>query len=146
MVSGIDGGDGERAIGLNGADGSLIDKNQGSRSAALDGQCGQTRLRLRLGLEVEDKTGLFALANADLLLGRILKAAFRDLYNVVLGLESWQAQLAGFRELPLKFTVEKNFCIVLAGNDEERAQVVPGVGGRLILGSGLSSSRFGRRL
>ena len=43
MVSGIDSGDGERAIGLNGADQSLIDENRGSRSAALDGQRGQTR-------------------------------------------------------------------------------------------------------
>ena len=64
MVSGIDGGDGECAIGLNRADESLIDENRGSGSAALDGQRGQARLRL----EVEDKPGLFALANADLLL------------------------------------------------------------------------------
>ena len=47
MVSGIDGGNGERAIGLNGADGSLIDENRGSGNAPLDGQRGQTRLRLR---------------------------------------------------------------------------------------------------
>src|ERR1017187_5969725 len=38
MVSGIDGRNGERAIGLNGADESLIDQNRGSGSAALDGQ------------------------------------------------------------------------------------------------------------
>ena len=128
MVSGIDGGDGERAIGLNGADESLIDENRGSGSAALDGQRGQARLRL----EVEDKPGLFALANADLLLGRILKAALGDLYNVVLELEIRQAQLAGLSELRLKFSVEKNSCVVLTGNDEERAQVVTGLRGRLI--------------
>ena len=86
MVPGIDGGDGERAIGLNGTDGSLIDENSGSRGATLDGQRGQERLGL-LGLEVENKPGLSPLANADLLLGGILKAAFRDLYNVVLELE-----------------------------------------------------------
>ena len=71
MVSGIDGGDGERAIGLNGADQSLIDENRGSGSAALYVQRGEARLRL----EAECKPGLFVLANADLLRGRILKAA-----------------------------------------------------------------------
>src|SRR5208337_2927180 len=130
MISGIDGGDGERAIALNSTDESLIDKNRGSGSAALDGQRGQARLRL----EVEDKPGLFALADADLLLGRILKAALRDLHNVVLQLEIRQAQLAGLSELPLKFSVEKNFCVVLTGNHNERAQVVTGLGGRLIIG------------
>ena len=125
MVSGIDGGDGKRAIRLNGADGSLVDENRGSGSAALDGQRGQARL-LRpwlevLRLEIEDKPGLFALANADLLLGRILKAALGDLHNVVLELEIRQAQLAGLSELRLKFSVEKNFCVVLTGDDKERA-------------------------
>jgi len=129
MVSGIDGGDGERAIGLNRADGSLIDENCGSGHAALDGQRGQARLRL----EVEGKPGLFTLADADLLLGRILKAALRDLYNVVLELEIRQAQLAGLSELPLKFPVEKNLCVVLTGDDKERAQVGAGLGGRLIV-------------
>lgn len=88
MVSGIDGGDGERAIGPNGAEESLIDENRGPGSGALDGQRGQARLRLEfLWLEGEDKLGLLALANADLLLGRILKAALGDLHNVVLELE-----------------------------------------------------------
>ena len=73
-----------------------------------------------------EAAGLFALANADLLLGRILKAALRDLYNVVLEFEIRQAQLAGLSELPLKFSVEKNSCVVLTGNDKERAQVVTG--------------------
>ena len=119
MVSGTDGGDGERAIGLNRADESLIDEHRGSGSAALNGQRGHARLRL----EVEDKLGRFALANVDLLLGRILKAALGDLYNVVLELEIRQAQLAGLRELRLKFSVEKNSCVVLTGNDKQRAQV-----------------------
>src|SRR6266852_5471935 len=83
VISGIDGGDKERAVGLNGADESLIDENRGSGNAALDRQRGQARLRL----EVEDQPGRFALANADLLLRRILKAALGDLYNVVLELE-----------------------------------------------------------
>ena len=59
-------------------------------------------------MEVEDKRGLVALADTDYLLGRILKAALRDLYNVVLELEIRQAPLAGLRELPLKFSVEKD--------------------------------------
>ena len=88
MVSGIDGGDGERAIGLNGADQSLIDENRGSGSAALDGQRSQAEAAVADSrLQIEDKRGLFALANADLLLRRILKAALRDLYNVVLEFE-----------------------------------------------------------
>ena len=69
MVSGIDGGDRERAIGLNGADETLINENRSSGSAALDGQRGLARLGLRLRLEIEDEPGLFALANADRLLG-----------------------------------------------------------------------------
>jgi len=85
MVSGIDGGDGERAIGLNGADGSLIDENRGSGSAALNDQ----RCRTRLRLEVERKSGRLVLANADGLLRRILKAGLRNLYNVVLEFEIW---------------------------------------------------------
>ena len=133
MVSGIDGGDGKRAIGLNGADESLIDENRGSRSAALDGQRGQARLGCGCGSRLKDKLGLFALANADLLLGRILKAALGDLYNVVLELEIRQAQLAGLSELPLKFSVKKNSCVVLTGNDKQRAQVAAGLGGRLII-------------
>lgn len=83
VVSGIHSGDGERAVGRNGADESLVDKNRGSGSTALDGQRGQAKLRL----EVEDKAGLFALANPDLLRGRILKAVLGDLYNVVLKLQ-----------------------------------------------------------
>ena len=86
-------------------------------------------MRLGLRLEVEDEPGLLALANADFLLGRILKAALRDLYNIVLGFEIWQAQLAGLSELPFKFSVERNSCAVLTGNDKERAQVVTGAGG-----------------
>src|SRR5580658_4426214 len=148
MVPGDDGGDGERAIGLNGANGSLIDENRSSGHAALDGQRGQPslglRLRLWLRLEVEDKPGLFALANADLLLGRILKAAFGDLYNVVPGLEIWHAQLACLSELPLRLTVEKNSCIVLTSNDKERAQIVAGVCGRSTIGCNFSRSRVGR--
>jgi hypothetical protein len=35
--------------------------------------------------------------------------------------------------LPLKFSVEKNSCVVLTGNDKERAQVATGLGGRLII-------------
>jgi len=133
MVSGIDGGDGERAIGLNDPNESLIDENRGSRSAAPDGQRGQARLGLRLRLEVEDKLGLFALANADLLLGWVLEAALGNLYNVVLELEIRQAQLAGLSELPLKFPVEKNSCVVLTGNDKERAQIVTGLRGGVIV-------------
>ena len=38
-------------------------------------------------MEVENELGLFAFANTNLLRGRILKAALRDLYNVVLELE-----------------------------------------------------------
>jgi hypothetical protein len=140
MVSGFDGGDGERAIGLNGADGSLVDENRGSGSAALDGQRGQARLRL----EVEDKPGLFALANADLLLWRILKAALGDLYNVVLELEIRQAQLAGLSELRLKFSIEKNSCVVLTGNDKKRVQVVAGLGRRRIVDRDLSDASVGR--
>src|SRR6266849_7485277 len=83
-------------------DESLIDENRGPGSAALDGQRGQAKQRL----EIKDKPGLFALANADLLLGRILKAALRDLYNVVLVLEIRKEQLAGLSESRLKGSVE----------------------------------------
>src|SRR5580658_9163598 len=136
MVSRTDGRDGKRAIGVNGADEALIHENRCSGSAALDGQRGQARLglRLRLRLEVEDKSGLLSLANADLLLGGILEAAFGDLYNVVLEFEIWEAQLAGSSKLPLKFSVEKDSCVVLTGNDKERAQVMTGLDGRVILG------------
>jgi len=102
MVSGIDGGDGECAIGLNGADLRLIDENRGSGRAALDGQRSQARLRL----EIENEPGRFSVAKADLLLRRILKTALGDLYNVVLEFEIRQSQLAGLRVLPLKFSVE----------------------------------------
>ena len=135
MVSGIDRGDRECAIGLNRADQSLINQNRGSGSAALEGQRGQPRLRLQiLRLQVEDEPGLFVLVNTDLLWRRILKAALGDLYNVVLQFEIRQAQLAGLSELPLQFSVEKNSCVVLTGNHNERAQVVTGLGGRLIGG------------
>jgi hypothetical protein len=87
-----------------------------------------------LGLQTKDKSGLFAFADADRLLGRILKAALRDFYNVVLGLEIRQAQLAGLSQLRLKVSVEKNFCVVLTGNDNERALAVTRLGGRLIVG------------
>ena len=143
--TGIDGGGGKRAIGLNGADESLIDENLGSGNTALDGQRSQARLRLEvlglqiprlqiLGLQTKDKSGLFAFADADRLLGRILEAALRDFYNVVLGLEIRQAQLAGLSQLRLKVSVEKNFCVVLTGNDNERALAVTRLGGRLIVG------------
>ena len=105
----------------------------------MDGQRGQARLRLEVlrlqvpRLQAKDKLGLFALANADLLRRRILKAAPGDLYNVVLELEIRQAQLPGLSDLPLKFSVEKNACVVLTGNDKQRAQVVTKVRGRLII-------------
>jgi hypothetical protein len=130
VVSGIDAGDRERAIGWNGAHRSLIDENCGSGSTAQDGQRGQARLRL----EAEGNAGRIASANANLLRGRILKAALRDLYDVVLKFEIRQAQLAGASELRLRFSVEKNSCIVLTGNYNERAQAVTGVGWRLITG------------
>src|SRR5439155_18934710 len=114
-------------VGLKGADESLIDENTGSGSAALDGQRGQARLRL----ELEYKPGLFVLVNEDFLLGRILKAGFRNLYNVVLEFEIRQAQLAGSSQLPLKSSVEKNFGVVLTGNDNQCAQVVAGLGERM---------------
>ena len=76
-------------------DDSLIDEDRGSGRSALNGQRSEPRLRLgvqaRLRLEVEDQLGLFALANRDLLLGRILKAALGDLYNVLLEFEIRQA-------------------------------------------------------
>ena len=106
-------------------------------------------------LEIEYKPCLFAPANTDLLLGRILKAALRDLYNVVLEFEIRQAQLPALRELPLKFSVDKNFCFVLTGDDNEGAQVVTGLdgwarcgcrcGGGLINGCGFFDG-VGRRL
>jgi hypothetical protein len=108
----------------------LIDENRGSGSATLDAQRGQAGLRLK----AEHQLGLIALANADLLRGRILKAVLGDSYNVFLELEIRQAQLACLRELPLKFSVEKNPCVVLSSNDKESTQVVTGVGGRLIIG------------
>jgi len=43
----------------------------------------------------------------------------------------------------LKFSVEKNFCVVLTGNDQERAQVVAGLRGRLI-DRDFSGARVGR--
>jgi hypothetical protein len=105
---------------------------------------------VRLRLEVKDKLGLFALANANLLRWRILKPILRDLYNIVLQFEIRQAHLAGVSELPLKLSVEKNSCLVLTGKDEERAQVVIGVdgrliGGRLIINRGFSWSVFHRK-
>ena len=91
-------------------------------------------LRLNaLRLQIEDKPGLFALANADLLLRRVLKAALGNLDNVVLEFEIRQAQLAGVSELRLKFSVEKNSGVVLTGDDQERAQIVVGLRERLIL-------------
>ena len=153
MVSRIEGCDGQRAIGLNCADGSLIDKNRSSGSATLDGQCGHARLRLgvwaRLRLQAEDQFGVFTLADGDLLLGRILKAVLGDLYNVILELEIRQAQLAASSELRLKFSVEKNFGVVLTCNDKESACIatgfyVTGVGGRLITGSDFSGRGIGR--
>jgi hypothetical protein len=99
---------------------------------------------MRLRLEVEDQ-GLLALANADLLLGRILKAAFGDLYKVVPELEIRQAQLAGMSELPLKFSVEKDSCVILTGYDQERAQVLTGLGGRLVIERGFGRGGVGRK-
>lgn len=84
-----------------------------------------------LGLELKNERGLLALANADLLLGRILKAVLGDLYNVVLEFEIGYAQLAGLSGLRLKFSVEKHACVILADNDEECAQTVTNPGGRL---------------
>ena len=72
--------------------------------------------------EVENQAGLFTLAKTDLLLGRILKAGFGDLYNVVPGCEIRQAQLAALRELPLKDSVERDSGAVLTGDDNERGQ------------------------
>ena len=69
MVSRIDGGDRERALGRNRADQSLIDENRGSGSAVLDGQRRKARLRLQgLRLEAKGKCRLFAPPNADFLL------------------------------------------------------------------------------
>lgn len=84
-------------------------------------------------MEVKNQPGLFALANADRLRRRILKAALGDFYNVVFGLEIRQAQLAGLSELPLQSSVEKNSCIVLTGKDQQRAHVVTGGGWRRIV-------------
>jgi hypothetical protein len=102
-----------------------------------------------LRLQAEDQFGVFTLADGDLLLGRILKAVLGDLYNVILELEIRQAQLAASSELRLKFSVEKNFGVVLTCNDKESACIatgfyVTGVGGRLITGSDFSGSGIGR--
>ena len=86
-----------------------------------------------LRLKGEDKLGRVAAANADLLRRRVLEAGLGDLDNVVLELEVRQAQLARVRELRLKLSVEKNFCVVLTGNDEDRSQVVSGLARWLIL-------------
>src|SRR4249919_404417 len=48
-------------------------------------------------------------------------------------------------ELPLNFSVEKNSGVVLTGNDQERAQVVTGLSGRLIIERDFSGSGVGRK-
>ena len=48
-------------------------------------------------------------------------------------------------ELPLKFSVEKNSGVVLAGNDEQRPQVVTGFGGRPIIGRDFSGLGVGEK-
>lgn len=80
-------------------------------------------------MEIENESGFFAWANADLLLWGILKAALGNLYNVILEIEIRYAQLAGLSELPLKSPVEKNAGVVLTGNDKKRAHVATGLGG-----------------
>ena len=95
-------------------------------------------------MEVENELRLFASANADLLRRRILKAALRDLYHIVLEFEIRQAQLTGLRELRLKGSVEENACAVLTSCDKERAQVVTGVGGRPIIGRDFYFGSAGR--
>ena len=54
-------------------------------------------------------------------------------------------QLAGLSELPLKFSVEKDSCVVLTGNDEERADVVTRLRGRVIIERDSSGGGVGRQ-
>jgi hypothetical protein len=48
-------------------------------------------------------------------------------------------------ELPLKFSVENDSGVVLTGNDQQRAQIVTGLGWRLIVGRKFSRRGVGRK-
>ena len=93
MVAGIDGGDGECAIGLNRTDQSLIDQDRGSGNSALDGQRGGAGL----GLKIRDGLGGFVFANADRLRWRILKATLWSI-QLVWGFDGRSIRNCGFGE------------------------------------------------
>src|SRR5581483_7458986 len=112
MVSGIEVRSRKCSVCLNGADGTLIEQNGGPRRTALNAQRGQMNLRL----QAEDQLGIFTVAYANFLLRRILEAGFRNLDDIVAGLEIGQPQLTSLRGLVLRFTVEGDVGIILTGD------------------------------
>src|SRR5271155_5562702 len=81
---------------------------------------------MRDGLQIENQFALLAFAKANLLFGKILKTSLRYSDNVILEVEIRNAQLAISGELRLKFSVEKDLCLVLSGDYNERAEILAG--------------------
>src|SRR5580704_17884779 len=82
---------------------------------------------MRNGLQIEDQLALLALANADSLLWKILKAALGDPDRVLFWVKIGNLQLAALRCTLLKFTVQEDFRLVLTSHDQNRTDVLPGL-------------------
>src|ERR1700730_4307002 len=120
VVARIDGGDHERSIWLNRPYRSLVGQDGSSRNSPLDRQ----RSESEDGLQIERQSALLALADPDPLIRNFLEAALGHSYHVLFEFEIRNAQLPALRQSRLNCAVEENSRFVLAGNYDQRAQIL----------------------
>src|SRR5258708_7987614 len=91
---------------------------------------------MRDGLQIKNHFGLLAFSNPNLLFGKILESGLGDSHRVVFEFEIWDAQLASLGRMRLKFSVEKDSCLVLTSDNNQSAQVLAGFKKRVQCGLG----------
>src|SRR5258708_5007457 len=91
---------------------------------------------MRDGLQIKNHFGLLTFSNPNLLFGKVLESVLGDSHRVVFEFEIRDAQLASLGRLRLKFSVEKDSCLVLTSDNNQCAQVLAGFKKRVKCGRG----------